>query len=101
MKAALASAEQIKLDWQNNPRWKGVKRNYSAEDVVRLRGTVQIEHSLARIGAEKLWSHLHNRAVRQRARRADRQSGHAAGQGRSEGDLSLRLAGRGRREPRR
>jgi len=53
------SAEQIKLDWANNPRWVGIKRNYTAEDVVRLRGTVHVEHSLARIGAEKLWKSLH------------------------------------------
>jgi isocitrate lyase len=59
MKASLPSAEQIKLDWTNNPRWKGIKRNYTAEDVVRLRGTVHVEHSLARLGAEKLWKSLH------------------------------------------
>ncbi len=58
MKATLPSAEQIKIDWQNNPRWKGVTRPYSAEEVVRLRGTVAIEHSLARLGAEKLWRYL-------------------------------------------
>ena len=58
MKSTLPTAEQIKIDWQNNPRWKGVTRPYSAEDVVRLRGTVPIEHSLARIGAEKLWRYL-------------------------------------------
>ena len=39
MKNAMPTADQITLDWSNNPRWKGVKRNYSAEDVVRLRGT--------------------------------------------------------------
>ena len=50
---ALPTAEQIKLDWNNNPRWTGVQRNYSAEDVVRLRGTVHVEHSLARHGAER------------------------------------------------
>ncbi len=53
------SAEQIKLDWANNPRWSGIKRNYTAEDVVRLRGTVHVEHSLARLGADKLWKSLH------------------------------------------
>ncbi|MDE1885830.1 MAG: isocitrate lyase, partial [Xanthomonadaceae bacterium] len=53
-------AEQLKIDWQNNPRWNGVKRPYTAEDVVRLRGTVHVEHSLARQGAEKLWKSLHN-----------------------------------------
>src|SRR3990172_702346 len=42
-------------DWINNPRWRGLKRGYSAEDVVRLRGSVMIEHTLAKRGAEKLW----------------------------------------------
>jgi isocitrate lyase len=60
MKTTLPTAEQLKLDWQNNPRWYGVKRPYSADDVVRLRGTVNVEHSLARRGAEKLWHYLHN-----------------------------------------
>jgi len=60
MKNTLPTAEQLQLDWANNPRWKGVTRPYSAQDVVKLRGTVAIEHSLARLGAEKLWKHLHN-----------------------------------------
>ncbi len=47
--------KQIEQDWASNPRWKNVKRDYSAEDVVRLRGSLQIEHTLARRGAEKLW----------------------------------------------
>ncbi|MFA6162128.1 MAG: isocitrate lyase [Methylobacter sp.] len=46
---------RIKKDWAENPRWKGVIRNYSAEDVVRLRGSVKIENTLATQGAEKLW----------------------------------------------
>ena len=48
-------AQQLKADWANNSRWKGVTRPYSAEDVVRLRGSVMIEHTLARRGAAKLW----------------------------------------------
>ena len=60
MKPTLPTAEQLRLDWTNNPRWAGVARNYTAEDVVRLRGTVAIEHSLARLGAEKLWKSLHH-----------------------------------------
>jgi isocitrate lyase len=60
MKNTLPTAEQLKLDWANNPRWAGITRSYSAEDVVRLRGTVQIEHSIARLGAEKLWKSLHH-----------------------------------------
>ncbi|MGH8529584.1 MAG: isocitrate lyase [Nevskiales bacterium] len=41
--------------WETNPRWKSIKRGYKAEDVVRLRGSIHVEHSLARRGAEKLW----------------------------------------------
>ena len=55
------SAEALKKDWEENPRWKGVTRPYSVEDVVRLRGTVDIEYSLARQGAEKLWKYLHEK----------------------------------------
>jgi isocitrate lyase len=47
--------EQLENDWKTNPRWAGVKRTYSAEDVVRLRGSVQIGHTLAKRGAERLW----------------------------------------------
>ena len=54
------SAEELNNDWSENPRWKGVKRGYSADDVVRLRGTLPIEHSLARHGAEKLWQRINN-----------------------------------------
>src|SRR6201746_651260 len=50
--------QALNKDWATNPRWEGVKRSYSAEDVVRLRGSVHIEHSLARRGAEKLWDLL-------------------------------------------
>ena len=55
----MKTAEQITLDWNNNPRWTGIRRNYTAEDVVRLRGTVAVEHSLAKRGAERLWKSLH------------------------------------------
>jgi isocitrate lyase len=46
----------LEKDWAQNPRWKGIKRTYSAADVVRLRGSVAIEHTLAKRGAEKLWN---------------------------------------------
>jgi len=49
----------LEKDWATNPRWKGIKRGYSAADVVRLRGSFPIEHTLARRGAEKLWNLLH------------------------------------------
>ncbi|MEJ6489380.1 isocitrate lyase [Leucobacter sp. USCH14] len=53
-----SSAEQLAWDWENDPRWEGITRDYTAEDVVRLRGTVQEEHTLARRGSEKLWEQL-------------------------------------------
>ena len=49
-------AAALEKDWAENPRWKGIKRNYTAADVVRLRGSLQIEHTLAKRGAEKLWN---------------------------------------------
>ena len=48
----------MQADWSNNPRWEGIQRGYDAADVLRLRGTVKIEYSLARQGAEKLWKHM-------------------------------------------
>jgi len=47
--------KQLQQDWDTNPRWKNVKRDYSAEDVVRLRGSLQPDYTLAKRGAEKLW----------------------------------------------
>ena len=52
--------KQLEQDWANNPRWKGIKRGYSAEDVVRLRGSIQPEQTLARRGAERLWSMIND-----------------------------------------
>ena len=46
----------IQADWDNNPRWQGIERSYTAEDVVRLQGSFTVEHSLGRRGAERLWS---------------------------------------------
>ncbi|MBL0093577.1 MAG: isocitrate lyase [Piscinibacter sp.] len=45
----------LEKDWAENPRWKGIKRGYTAADVVRLRGSLQVEHTLAKRGADKLW----------------------------------------------
>ena len=52
-------AAALEADWATNPRWKGIRRSYSAADVIRLRGSMAIEHTLARRGADKLWSLLH------------------------------------------
>jgi isocitrate lyase len=49
----------LENQWRSNPRWQGITRPYKAEDVIRLRGTVQVEHTLARLGAERLWDLLH------------------------------------------
>jgi isocitrate lyase len=53
--------QKIQKDWNENPRWKGVKRDYTAADIYRLRGSVQIEYSIARSGAEKLWKMCNER----------------------------------------
>ncbi|MFE3457030.1 isocitrate lyase [Nocardiopsis aegyptia] len=53
-----ASAE-LQRDWETNSRWAGIERTYSADDVVKLRGSVTEEHTLARRGAERLWDLLH------------------------------------------
>jgi isocitrate lyase len=54
-----AQVSKVAESWKREPRWKGIERPYSAEDVFRLRGTVQVEHTLARLGAERLWELLH------------------------------------------
>ncbi|PFV77795.1 isocitrate lyase [Bacillus sp. AFS059628] len=51
--------EKLQESWELDTRWKGITRPYSAEDVIRLRGSIDIEHTLARRGAEKLWASLH------------------------------------------
>ncbi len=51
--------KQLETLWANEERWNGITRPYSAKDVIRLRGSIHIEHSLARLGAERLWKLLH------------------------------------------
>jgi isocitrate lyase len=51
-------AARLRTEWQEDPRWAGTERTYTAEDVIRLRGSVQEEHTLARLGAQRLWSLL-------------------------------------------
>jgi isocitrate lyase len=59
------AAQDLDHDWSTNPRWAGVERPYAAEDVVALRGSVRVEHTLARLGAERLWELMDEReAVR-------------------------------------
>ena len=56
------SAAEIQAAWQGEERWRGMERRYTAADVARLRGSVHVEHSLARLGAERLWQLLHTQA---------------------------------------
>ncbi|MDJ0805865.1 MAG: isocitrate lyase [Gammaproteobacteria bacterium] len=62
MQAREDQIQELEQDWARNSRWTDVKRGYSAADVVRLRGSVQPEHTYARQGAEKLWKQLHGNA---------------------------------------
>ncbi|MGH8488399.1 MAG: isocitrate lyase, partial [Gammaproteobacteria bacterium] len=55
-----SEAKKLEQEWTANPRWKDRKRDYRAEDVVKLRGSVPIEHTLAKRGAEKLWRLIHS-----------------------------------------
>jgi isocitrate lyase len=58
MSARKQEAQRLQKEWTENPRWKGIRRSYSADDVVALRGSVAVEHTLARRGAERLWRML-------------------------------------------
>jgi isocitrate lyase len=60
MSARELQVQLLQKEWADSPRWKGIKRNYSAEDVIRLRGSLTVEHTLARRGAERLWRSLHD-----------------------------------------
>ncbi|MEW5957039.1 MAG: isocitrate lyase [Chloroflexota bacterium] len=54
--------EALEISWASDPRWQGIERAYRAAEVVNLRGSIQIEHTLARLGAERLWQLLHSEA---------------------------------------
>ncbi|MEU1408518.1 hypothetical protein ABZ471_40585, partial [Streptomyces sp. NPDC005728] len=58
--AKTTAAEELTRRWATDPRWQGIERTYSAEDVIRLSGSVREEHTLARRGAERLWRQLHD-----------------------------------------
>src|SRR3954449_5937528 len=55
---AVRDPKQIERDWENNPRWDGITRDYTADDVLRLRGSIEVEHTFAKMGAERLWELL-------------------------------------------
>ena len=57
---AVRDPRQIERDWENNPRWDGITRDYTADDVVRLRGSIDIAQTLAEMGANRLWELLHD-----------------------------------------
>ena len=61
MKNDFLNAESLKNDWDSNPRWKGITRSYSAEDVVSIRNSVDIKHTLAENGAQKLFENLNKK----------------------------------------
>jgi isocitrate lyase len=56
---AVRDPKQIERDWESNPRWEGIERTYAAEDVLKLRGSIDIEYTLADLGAQRLWRLLH------------------------------------------
>src|SRR2546421_3865584 len=60
---SLPTAEDLRRAWRDSPRWHGVRRAYDAGDVVRLRGTIPVEHSIARLTAEKLWRYLNEQPL--------------------------------------
>jgi isocitrate lyase len=57
----LPTAEELARHWRESPRWRGIKRAYEATEVARLRGTIPVEHSIARLTAEKLWRYLNEK----------------------------------------
>src|ERR1051326_2476700 len=57
---AVRDPKQIERDWESNPRWDGITRDYTADDVLRLRGSIDVEHTFAQLGEERLWEMLQN-----------------------------------------
>src|SRR5205823_13324009 len=55
---AVRDPKQIERDWETNPRWDGITRDYTADDVLRLRGSIDVEQTFAELGAERLWELL-------------------------------------------
>jgi isocitrate lyase len=58
---SLPTADELRRSWRESPRWHGIERGYDAKDVVRLRGTIPVEHSIARLTSEKLWRYLNEK----------------------------------------
>ena len=51
----MSDAKQLDQEWKTSQRWKGITRNYKAEEVIKLRGSYKIDYSIARLGSERLW----------------------------------------------
>ena len=81
--AAQKSAAELAKSWNTDPRWNGITRPYTPEDVVRLRGTLRIEYTLARLGAERLWEMLNSDGYVNALGSHERQPGGADGRGRT------------------
>lgn len=96
MKTRTQQIEELNKEW-TNPRWEGITRPYSAEEVVKLRGSVNPECTLAQLGAAKLWRLLHGEAKKGYVNSLGALTGGrlAAGEGGYRSHLSLRLAGGG------
>jgi isocitrate lyase len=60
MQSRSEEAKKLQKEWSESARWKNIKRGYSAEDVIKLRGSIQVEHTLARRGSERLWNLVNN-----------------------------------------
>ena len=60
---SLPTTEELRRSWRESPRWRGIERGYDAAEVVRLRGTIPVEHSIARLAAEKLWRYLNEKPL--------------------------------------
>ncbi len=91
------TAAELQAEWDNNPRWAGIKRDYTAEDVIKLRGPVREERTLAKRGAQKLWDLIQENDDPNEWISAlgalTGNPGSSADQSRTEGHLSFRLAG--------
>ncbi|MGD8305707.1 MAG: isocitrate lyase [Ignavibacteria bacterium] len=59
----MTESQELQLQWEKDSRWKDIERPYSAEDVLRLRGSIKVEYTLARMGAERLWELLHTEDI--------------------------------------
>ena len=57
----MSEASKLAKEWESNPRWNGIKRTYSAEDVLKLRGSYKLEYSIAKMGSERLWNLIHSK----------------------------------------